>query len=157
MKKLLFSICLFVAFANNAKAQTKAETISWLQEKLQKYCRGYGDNIVVKVTECSITFSYTLSPETNLAKKTYHNQYHIFPTDGLIFNVGIWGETKEEFISMEIKGKLQRIRIKNYSEVESLNGHSEIHIVLGEENLRDRLNKAVTHLAKFCPKKQETF
>ncbi len=56
MKKLLITLCLFVAFADNAHAQTK-ESITWLQEKLQKYIyyEQYGrkgEDIVFKISEC---------------------------------------------------------------------------------------------------------
>lgn len=163
MKKLLIQIVLVLSFsiANQCHAQTKEETIIWLQEKLQKYYRFYGDKTIVRVTECSITFSYNLPPETNPSvRKAYFNQYHIFPTDGLIFRlrtgVTSWSGS-DDYIEMEIKENLKRIRVKDFSETESLRNSSQIQVVPGEENLSDRLNKAVTHLATFCPKTKEIF
>lgn len=161
MKKLLIILVIFIGIYNYAKAQTKEETITWLQEKLQKYYKFYGDKIVITVTECSITLSYNLLPETSSGnKKAYYNQYHIFPTDGLIFRLTTGFTTWsgfEDYIAMEIKENLKRIRVKDFSEVEFLKSNSQIQIVSGEENLSDRLNKAVTHLATFCPKTKETF
>ncbi|MDB5206106.1 MAG: hypothetical protein JWR72_1181 [Flavisolibacter sp.] len=72
MKKLLIILCLFVSIANYAQAQTKEETITWLQQKLQKYSTGGSmENIVVKVSECSITFSYTYLRAQNIEEMKY--------------------------------------------------------------------------------------
>jgi uncharacterized protein (UPF0262 family) len=148
MKKLLFTFCLFVAFASNTKAQTKEATITWLQEKLQKYAYGDGwgskfEDLSVKVSECAITFRFTLKD----SKGTWTDQYYIIPTTGVIFD--------KYFLSM--KDRIKSIKMKYASDNEILESGTRILITKGEENLYERLQKAVDHLATFCPKKQETF
>ncbi len=157
MKKILLALLLCFITSYAVQAQTKDETIKWLQEKLQKYSTShYIKNIEVKVDECFIIFSYVLLPETNRDRIKYENQYHIFPSDGMIFTESILGGSEEKIISIGIKGGLSRIRTKHYGK-ESLENNSQFHLIMGEENLSDRLNKAVTHLATFCPKTKETF
>ncbi|MDB5206107.1 MAG: hypothetical protein JWR72_1182 [Flavisolibacter sp.] len=58
---------------------------------------------------------------------------------------------------MALKGDVKRIRVKYHNEPESLENLSQLHIIRCEEKLAERLNKAVTHLAIFCPKTKETF
>jgi len=151
MKKSFFTLCLFVAFTTNTKAQTKEETITWLQEKLQKYIYydmfgSKGEDIRVKVSECFITITFTRATTEYQKPVKYYNQYFIIPTDGAQFGFYI-----------EMKDRVKSIRSKQYDHTEGFTGTADVHITEGEEKLKERLNKAVTHLATFCPKKVETF
>lgn len=151
MKKLLIILCLFASIANHAQAQTKEETIAWLQEKLQKYIYydmfgSKGEDIRVKVSECFITITFTRATRENQEPVKYHNQYFIIPTDGA--QLGFY---------IEMKGGVESIRSKQYDHTERFTKTADVHITEGEENLTNRLQKAVDHLATFCPKTKETF
>lgn len=158
MKKLLFAtlFCLLTLFT--AQAQTKEETIAWLQEKLQKYA--YYDNdyrrflitdFKVEVSECNIKFIYTEKQgydDRHLGD--FYNQYRIIPIDKL----EILYDRGEIFTS--IKNSLQCIKILSENQL-GLTSYTKVKITPGEEDLANRLQKAVDHLATFCPKKKETF
>jgi len=156
MKKLLFALLLCFITSYAVQAQTKEETITWLQEKLQKYIYYdyYGwkaEDISVKVSECSITVQYTLIEPPIVGNQKYHNQYYIVPTTGLYFDQG----GRDILISM--KDEVASIRNKERGNDEELTKYIFMYITPGEEKLKERLQKAVDHLATFCPKKQETF
>ncbi len=144
MKKLLFALLLCFITSYAVQAQTKEETITWVNQKLQTYLYldWFGattEDLTIKVTECFITINFTyVANERNKRP----GQYYIIPTDGVEF-----GERK-----INMKNGTESIR----SESGFINSAS-FGIKIGEENLLERLNKAVTHLATFCPKKQETF
>jgi hypothetical protein len=151
MKKWLIVLVLSASFANNAQAQTKEETITWLQEKLQKYLYmsyfGSGaENITVEITQCFITIRFTMTDTENRKLVKHYGQYYIIPTDGAQFG---------HFI--EMKNGVKSIRVKEYDNAESLTKTATFRITEGEEKLLERLQKAVDHLATFCPRTKETF
>lgn len=73
-------------------------------------------------------------------------KYDIIPTIGVIVSNGF--EMKDRIESIRDRG-----RTKNGLTYWSIG----IRIKNGEEKLYERLQKAVDHLATFCPKKKETF
>lgn len=151
MKKLLIILILFVSVTQSVKAQTKEETISWLQEKLQKYTYydyfgNTAEDIRVNVSECKITINYTLIERLNGNITKYYNQYCIMPTDGVILSGRI-----------EMKNNIAGIKEREYNHNESLTYITSLKITKGEDNLYERLQKAVDHLASFCPKTKEAF
>lgn len=141
----IIAICLF---SMNSHAQTKEETISWLQEKLTKYI------------ECDINFKkldllITVSPCVITIDYKYYDQYlheNIIkivkiPTDGVtIENEKIY-VTGERITEQDITRGTSKF--KNRFEYFSLKE--------GDTDLHGRVKKALDHLATFCPKKRETF
>ena len=151
MKKLLLILCLFVSVVNHAQAQTKEETIAWLQEKLQKYVTysegNYSENLLVSVTDCLITIKYTRMVHSILKGFTNDGEYFtMFPTANLLFD----GE-------IHMKDDVESIRWGNDDKRYRFINRSIFKIIAGEEKLIERLQKAVDHLATFCPKTKETF
>ena len=52
---------------------------------------------------------------------------------------------------------IKSIKRKYATDVEVLSQYSSIILTKGEDNLYERFQKAVDHLATFCPKKAEAF
>lgn len=141
MKKLLIILCLFFSVANYTHAQTKEETISWLQEKLSKYLTKTHDsnidNLSIKVETCNLIISYTWGGS---------NWEKVIPSDSATF-------------SPYIKTKGERILTKRLDTNEKYYQQTIPFIQLpeAEEDLNNRVIKALNHLATFCPKTNETF
>lgn len=141
MKKLLFTtlFCLVTSFT--AQAQTKEETITWLQDKLSKYLRRSNEcnieNLSVKVETCNFIISYSWN------NTKYEEEV---PTDNTTF-------------SPYVKTKGKRIVRKNLTTNEKEYSYNIWCTLLpeAEEDLNVRVTKALNHLATFCPKKKETF
>jgi hypothetical protein len=150
MKTTTFKTMLLIAFCLfnlNSNAQTKEETINWMQQKLQTYLYFHwfdatAENVNIKITECFITINYTYSYYKNGQKLSYPGYNYIIPTDGV------------EFSSYSIKMKNG---IESILDNSKLTNDTNFGIKIGEENIVERLNKAVANLASFCPKKKETF
>jgi len=142
----LLLFCLITSYA--AQAQTKEETITWLQEKIQNYIyfdgpMGEAENITVTVNECFIIINYMLTTTYS----SYPNQYLIIPTAGVSLDKEIG-----------MKNGIESIRYRTFDNNEQLSNRTLLFFVKSsEENLYERLQKAVDHLATFCPKKKETF
>ncbi len=165
MKKL-FTICLIMAttFTLNAQTQpTKEETISWLKEKLKNNIDVGGNfNGVlqnVQVNECEILVTYYYTWYFSGGTTDYYDLK--IPTQTLdidTFNGG--------YFYLDHKG-IKKIHTKStYSESQDIgvphllkDTRGSLIIDLdGEKDLGDRIKKALTHLASFCPeKKKETF
>ena len=82
--------------------------------------------------------------------KKYSGNYYIAPTSSLKFVEGhtvivIMTENNVANINSNDRGKIK------------LTQYIFMQLSQSEENLTERLNKAVNHLATFCPKKKETF
>ena len=142
MKTLLTTIyfLVFLGFTMQSQAQTKEETISWLKEKLGKYAEGPNSftNITLqRINECEIVFSYVYGGGEWL---------QILPTSiaGLT-NDGAFTYTADLAADRKQGGEAK------------FNNVSFIKIGNREENIRSRIEKALKHLATFCPKKQEAF
>ena len=138
MKKLftLFAIILSIGVAN---AQTKEETISWLKEKLSKYMYAWQvSNIRLEsIDECKIVFNFTSS---------YSSWQQILPTSITGIN------DKGKFLYSASVASTQ-----NQGKEAFFQEYSFLNLEEREENLRARVEKALKHLATFCPKKQEAF
>ncbi len=140
--KLVLAILLFMATAvtNHAQAQTKEETISWLKEKLSKYM--YYDNVsnisLQSIDECKMVFNYTY--------KVTEQYQQILPTA----ITGIDSDGKFRYSAAVASDQEQGKEAKFYS-------FSFLKLGEREENIHARVEKALKHLATFCPKKQEIF
>ena len=139
--KLGLAVILFMATAttNHAQAQTKEETISWLKEKLSKYMYAWDvSNIRLEsIDECKIVFNYTSS---------YTSWQQILPTSITGIN------DKGKFLYSASVASTQ-----NQGKEAFFQEYSLLNLEEREENLRARVEKALKHLATFCPKKQEAF
>lgn len=141
----IFAFCLFNL---NSYAQTKEETISWLQEKLSKYIvydlNFENLNLLINVSSCNITIDYT-----------YYNQYihesqkYIvkIPTDGVTIENGKINVTGERITEQDIARGTSKF----------INSLEFFNLKEGETDLQNRVQTALDHLATFCPKKKETF
>tara|TARA_R110001592_G_scaffold96667_1_gene277493 strand:- start:447 stop:881 length:435 start_codon:yes stop_codon:yes gene_type:complete len=133
----------FFLFSLNSQAQTKEETISWLQEKLTKYIVPYDtsiSNISITVSSCEITFDYTIDGK--------YKWQSTIPTDEVIFKDNMLYTNGE------------RIKRKDITEGTPIRYQKILYnlkLMEGETDLKARVKKALDHLATFCPKKKETF
>lgn len=149
MKKLI-TICLMMAVPVLINAQTKEESISWIEQKLQKYMYfeymgASAENVKIDINECYITINYSYVYYENGKKDITNGFSYKIPTDGVEFSDRI----------IKMRNGIESIEVREMSI-----GFSEsatFGIRKGEDNLIERLNKAVAHLATFCPKKKETF
>jgi hypothetical protein len=126
-------------------AQTKEETIEWLKEKLGSYIENpYKENYsyrnlkLVSINECEIVISFEEKYSGN-----YWPWCFTLPTTG--FKIDGSGEIKYD-------NKVVRWDEKLFS-----NHLYQVRIASREENIYERIQKAINHLATFCPKKTEAF
>uniref|UniRef100_UPI0040496C21 hypothetical protein n=1 Tax=Flavobacterium sp. TaxID=239 RepID=UPI0040496C21 len=163
MKTHLFKtfaiIGISLLFSANSYGQTKEETISWLKEKLGKYIPAatYGpefsilsDFKILKVDECEISIGYnTKQPTTGLFCKIIET----FPT-----NIDSVGREYGGFLFKSEVVKYEQYDCSDFSDNKIIyDSFCSIRIYKGEENIYERIEKALKHLATFCPKKTETF
>ncbi|WBV60835.1 hypothetical protein PFY12_01640 [Chryseobacterium camelliae] len=169
MKKL-FLLFAFIACGFTATAQTKEETINWIKEKLAKY---FEDKSYKR--GCKIGCSYTFhNVEINECEIKYKVEYWW----------GFSGGTTEgyNFIlpTQDLKINNEGEFVLNYENIEKIQTSSTFHSkhgealdkpkhisgtqyefginIRGEVDLVNRIQKAITHLASFCPpKEKETF
>lgn len=149
MKKFII-ITVLCFFSTFSYGQTKEETISWLNQKLKSYLYlnwfgAFAEDVTININECSITIQYNYYYyDRNDRKSDGDWRYYKIPTVGVEFDDS-------------------KIRMKNgiegiIYEGGGLTDKADFGIKKGEENLIERINKAVAHLATFCPeKKKETF
>ncbi|WP_333624575.1 hypothetical protein [Sphingobacterium siyangense] len=153
MKTVLKIICLLLfLIAQQSQAQTKEETIKWIKEKLEKY----NVDVVKKnfkmesisITPCNIELYVSYYNE--LYEKIVYTT-HSFPTNPISFDdLNIW-----------FKSNVVRYEINVDADGD---GKNDVHFVkhvpfIGdkENNLCERMAKALQHLNTFCEKKKETF
>ncbi len=137
MKKLITLFLLLFLLNNVSFGQTKEETISWLKEKLTKYI--YQPNYEVtleSIDECEITIKTTNSGDWNV--------WYI-PTSGMKITTD--GSMCFSFDAIKVKNNSS-----NFSR-----SCANFSIRISEDQILSRIEKAVEHLATFCPKKKETF
>ena len=144
MTTILCLVMLSIAGTQNAKAQTKEETIAWIKEKLENSTQGaYGSqsNFKVKaITECSIIYTYTSSG------KDYEETLPV---------KNITGYDNEKY---SLKYSAEMVLSKNLTDgTQKFYNVSDIAIIEREANLRERFLKALNHLATFCVEKKQTF
>jgi len=146
MKKIILSFA-FLSLIFTANAQTKEDTITWLTEKLSKnaYC-GTAKITIVVLNECEMIFSTIDEP----TKWTQGKVYRItVPTS--IASLGRNGQLQYSFDAAKIYDGITRSTFKQSST------DNYLYIQEGEENLKNRIEKALKHLSTFCKKKEETF
>jgi hypothetical protein len=148
--KKLRGILLIAAFCllnTVSYGQTKAETISWLNEKLTACLLPdtyQGKVELVSINECEFVIKYI--KETVNGTKQYVT--YTIPTN----NVGI---DEDNYF----RSDLSIIKIYDSSRQDSHYGRwvSEIKVRECETDIYLRIEKALVHLATFCPKKKEAF
>ena len=129
---LIAGFCLLNTFSYG---QTKEETISWMEEKLTKYIYEPNYNVTVEsIDECEITIKTINSGDWNMV-----------PTSGMKITTD--GSMCFSFNAIKVEG-----RIGNFSR-----SCPNFSIRISEDQILSRIEKAVEHLATFCPKKKETF
>ncbi len=145
---------------------TKEETITWLKDKLTKhfeniletrssyYC--YYSLESVDIKECEIIYKVNL--KTPLNGGTTSKYTYTVPTKGL--NIGsegsFWlnydGIQRENTSTISSDGSIKELSIIEY--ISGLKNQFGIN-TSGEEDLVNRIQKAITHLATFCPEKEK--
>lgn len=166
MKHLITFICLgmlSIAGTQNVQAQTKEETIAWIKEKLSKSLVGgylsyrssgimnseskVTDVKLESINECEFVVSYKAFGES---RKVY------YPTS--IKSIDFYsGDGYTTGYLFKYSAQVAR-NVNLVSNEEYYSSHPwGIEIAEREENLRERLEKALKHLATFCPKKKEAF
>jgi hypothetical protein len=139
-----------------AQAQTQEETITWLTEKLKLALhadsRAYCNLTLEGLTACEMTVSLTdcYRGSSSYGRKTTYT----LPIHGI--RIGI---TRAKFSSGVVERTVFRY---SFDAIKNSNGGQEEWSVFEidtekEEDLKERMHKAFTHLATFCPKKEETF
>ncbi|MGV8946386.1 MAG: hypothetical protein ACOH1N_08160 [Lutibacter sp.] len=153
MKKYI-AIALLCLFTTISYGQTKEETISWLKEKIEKNLEnrfeskgGYvhaRDLKLIDITACEIIISYTTEGRGAFGVHTYVFQ---LPTEGVTIDYRYGFSYGAEKIAMKSDGEVYH----------KYNTERNFAIRNGEDDLLERIQKALDHLATFCPKKKETF
>lgn len=163
MKKNIILVIMMLFSATMLKAQTKEQTIAWLKEKLTKYIvddEEYknalsGDWSIkeVVITECEILFK--CSHWWGFAGGTTDYYDVVMPTQDLTiisgnncFALNYEGikVTKTGTTYRDKSGLNETYKIKNTINMFRINSQAEVNII-------ERIQKAITHLAEFCPPK----
>lgn len=163
--KLLILVLLvfFMAGMQNAQAQTKEETISWLKEKLEKnLVGGY--------------LSYPTDGTINSESEVTDVKLESINECEFVLTYKAWGKFRKVYYPTNIKSievyngagyttgylfKYSAAVVRKLildSNEEYYDSHPwGIEIVEREENIRARVEKALKHLATFCEQKKEAF
>ncbi len=145
---------------------TKEETITWLKDKLTKHFKNlkpvnnnYGWILSyslesVDVKECEII--YKVSYSTPFSGGTITKITYTIPTKGLkiyssYFGLNYDGIKEEETSSISSGGRRNEVGTDYISSLQNYFGIN----CSGEEDLANRIQKAITHLATFCPEKEK--
>ena len=163
--KIVFLV-FFLTCSFNSHAQTKEETIEWLKEKLGKYMVGQvtaiaGDGTAyptaedIKIesfNECEFVVTYTV----------VHSWEDMIYKYKVTFPTAISGVVEESFAHYKgfvLKYPADLIKVERLTVGDEYftSYHFALNIALREENIIARIEKALKHLATFCPKKKETF
>lgn len=142
MRTIIKTVCLLVSlsFATQTQAQTKEETIAWLKEKLGKYMEGTDcKNIILQsINECEIVFTYDfISNDGTISKYK-----QVLPTS--ITDIGMGGAF---FYDRRMSYFQKQGENKVFVAVGILK------LSYGEKDIWKNADKALKHLATFCPKK----
>lgn len=171
MKKLI-TICLMMAVAVFANAQTKEETISWVKDKLEKF-------LEFRYEE---SYKYYLDND----KMIIGNFYSDTLPDPKIKSINIdeckilmevlipssqWTTDQFSIITVILPTKIVLKKIKNgrifqydnlntyyvFNQKENEFSSNQLNVKQQEENIAERIQKALVHLSTFCENKKETF
>ncbi len=145
---------------------TKEETITWLKDKLTKHFKNFvqcnsGWNCYyslesVEIKECEII--YKVNYRWPFSGGTTDKYTYTIPTKGLKIAADGWFDLNYDGIKIEHTssissgGRSNELRETSYSS--ALRDDFGINR-LGEEDLVNRVQKALTHLATFCPEKEK--
>lgn len=173
MKKLFLFFALFFTINAISFAQTKEETINWLKEKLEKCLVGgyagwsrsgnepwvpYSKIINIKlesIDACVIVISYSYYHLDR--KEITSNDRATLPTSNLDIKE-FKPEMDSRYYSFSYSAEV--IKIDDLTKGETRFDSrifGRIEIANKEEDIRSRIEKAIKHLATFCPQKKETF
>uniref|UniRef100_UPI00404B80C0 hypothetical protein n=1 Tax=Flavobacterium sp. TaxID=239 RepID=UPI00404B80C0 len=143
MKTHFLKTCTIIGisllFSANSYAQTKEETITWLKEKLGKYMmesKFYTTIRLVSIDECKIVFSYSFDDTKYI---------EILPTSINEINNGHFRYSSNVASNQREGHELKYDNMSN------------LQLGYREDKIEERVEKALKHLATFCPKKTETF
>jgi hypothetical protein len=140
-------LLLALACASNSVGQTKEETITWLKEKLGQHMEGHSrveDIRLVYINECEMTFTYVV----NFGTAGIQNRKLIMPIN-LNFTFSPDGKL---YFSSDVVQDINTDKgwVSYYS-------NSTFKLANREADIRNRVEKALKHLATFCEKRKETF
>lgn len=144
--KILFLFLTLICVGKSV-GQTKEETITWLKKKLGQYMEGHSrveDIRLVYINECEMTFTYVV----NFGTAGIQNRKLIMPT-----NVsGIFSTDGELYFNAEVVQDINTDEgwVSYYRK-------STLKLANREADIRNRVEKALKHLATFCEKRKETF
>jgi hypothetical protein len=145
-----------------SKAQTKQQTIDWLKEKLSKYV--VNDEVYKNALSGSWTIQEVVINECEILFKCSHwwgfsggtTDYYdiVMPTQDLTitsdacFALNYEGmkETSTGTTYRDKSGLNRTFNFKNTNNRFRINYQAEVNII-------ERIQKAITHLAEFCPPK----
>ncbi len=163
---LLFSIkSLTIA---QESQPTKEETITWLKEKLTKHFKDLNECVShpsvychyslesVAINECEITYKVIF--KWSFSGGTTDKISFVIPTQNLKISSDGWfyinydGIKEEKTSSISSGGRSNELGEASY--ISSMRGNFGIN-TSGEEDLVNRVQKAITHLATFCPEKEK--
>ncbi len=164
--KNLFLIAIFFLLSSISYGQTKEETISWLKEKLEKHFYEFPQKCLigctytfqsVEINECEI--KYKIKYFWGFSGGTTEGYTYIIPTQDLKISDG---KLYLQYNGITITQTSSTYKDKTGG---SLHEPYKIRVLKefgintsGEVDLNERTQKAITHLATFCPeKKKETF
>ena len=151
MKTLKTIITVFLLFQTTVSfGQTKEETISWLKDKLEKHLMPfqYDKETIKDVRLISIDACQFIVSSTGTLKDdgSVHKYLETFPIkNDSLSSDGYFKYTGDKIL-------FERDGVKRYRNNSSLYISNAI-----EEDIIPRVEKALKHLATFCPKKKETF
>lgn len=139
MKKTL-ALCLLTVLSFTVNAQTKEETIKYVEDQLRSNWTGMD----IKVTPCEISVFYI--------ERDGNNYQVIMPTD--ILKIDVYGSGLTEEACINAVNNVNRISIQNMNNGYSkcYRGYSDLYLRNKETDLI-KLKKAIDHLASFCTKK----
>lgn len=166
MKKLVLLICLFAATAG--KAQTKDETISWLIEKLSKCIVSTFSSdeskefyyYSIQVNECEITIEIKMDRpgETRPGYWKRHYDKITLPLSARLEPIQTGGQAVFRVRAKVIRSVGYYVNYKDErTDWNKLDEYCGVRVNNMEENIFERINKALSHLASFCPQKKEAF
>lgn len=151
----------FLLLSTLTYGQTKEETISWLKEKIKNNLIGNYSS------KGKLFYSYTIESFTinecelyiKMKEETNQNAYSFFDLRIPIQNLSFYpnGTFYNYDIKLILTKSSYRDGIGEKRILKDTAGYSRIDFS-NEENIQERIQKAITHLATFCPeKKKETF
>lgn len=167
-----YTLLMFVLFSliSTSIAQvsepTKEETISWLKDKLTKHFKNFaqcnsGWNCYysiegVEIQDCEII--YKVIYRWPFSGGTTDKYTYTIPTKGLKISSDGWFYLNYDGIMIEHTSSISSGGRSNKLSETSYTSTLEFNFGInrsGEEDLVNRIQKAIAHLATFCPEKEK--